>query len=92
MYNLLYSGSENLDVIFLKTFSIFHSVAVVGPVVNRLKCSVFNNAMHFSLYLVVSNITTPLPLPCFKITMFLFLDRLSMTFLHSYGTLIQGTS
>ena len=63
-------------------------MATAGSVVSRLNRSVFNNVIHFSVYLVVSNITTVLPLSCFKITMFFFLDRLSLTFLYLYGTLI----
>ena len=39
-------------------------MAGVGSVISCLKCSVFNNAIHFSVYLVISNITTPLPLSC----------------------------
>ena len=53
-------------------------MAAVGSAVILLKGSVFNNVIHFSVQLVVSNIETPLPLPCFKIAM--FLDRLSMTY------------
>ena len=63
-------------------------MAAVGSVVSRLKRSILNNAIHYPVYLVVSNITTPLPLSCLKITMVLLLDRLSMTFLYLYGTLI----
>ena len=78
---------RTLDFIFLKAFCNFFSVAASGSVVTLLKPSVFNNVTHFSVYLVISNITTPLALSCFKIS-FLFLDRLSMTFLYLYGTLI----
>ena len=63
-------------------------MAAVGSAVSRLKHSVFNNPMQLSVYLIVSNIKTPLPLSYFKILMFLFLDRLSSTFLYLYGTLI----
>ena len=79
---------ENLDFVFLKTLCIFRSVAAVGSLVSRLKCPVFNNAIHFSVYLVLCSISTPLPLSYFKITMSLFLDRLSMTFLYLHETLI----
>ena len=84
-YNLLHSCCENLDFIFLKAFCIFRSVAAVGSFVSHLNGSVFNNAIHFSVYLVVSNITTPLLLSCFKIKMF---SRLSLIFWYLYGTLI----
>ena len=86
-YYFLYFCSENLDFIFLETFCIFLSEAAVESAVTFLKHSVFNNAIDISIYLVVCKITTPLPLSCFKITMF-FLDRLYITFFDSYGTLI----
>ena len=60
-------------------------MAAVGSVVTLLKRSIFNNALNFSVYLIVSNITTPLPLSYFKIKMFF---GLTMTVLYLYGTLI----
>ena len=82
MYNRLFSSPESLDFILFKTFCIIRPVAAVGSVVSRLKHSIFNNAIHFLVYLAVSNIATPLPFDCFKIKVILFLDRLYVAFLY----------
>ena len=54
---------------------------------NFTYCLVFNISKHFSVYLCLSIMATPLPLSCFIITILSLLERFSTILLHSYGTL-----
>ena len=69
-YNLLYSYSKNFDLFFLKPLCLFLSVVALGSAVSFLNCS------------VESNIPTTLPLFCFRITVLLLLNKLSITYLY----------
>ena len=63
----------------ISIFSVISVLSILNVFVRSLstclKCFVVNIDIHFSKYLYLSITTTPLPLSCFRITMFLFFDN-----------------
>ena len=79
-YNFFYSYEETFDLNFLTDCYTFDSNVFVVSLSTCLKSVVVNRDIHFSIYLCLSILTTPLPLPSFRKTMFSFFDNYKTVF------------
>ena len=87
-YHWLYLFRENFDLSFGKTFCTFLSFVFVGSELSVTIWFVLSVCKHFSMYLSLFIITTPLTLSAFKTAISLLSDSSLKTFLYLYGTFI----